>query len=103
PRDRNEGVPDYALLKQGRDSGRCSRQHGTDIAKPQRRGCVEPSDLAITYGDPADYASDLRNLIRRALHLVGEAVTLGGNALMLGSQTTIRFERLQSVDPLGEL
>ena len=93
--------PDYALLKQGRDSGRCSRQHGADIAKPQRRGCVDSPDLAITNGDPADRMSDLRNRIGHALHLFGEPVPLGENSLVLRPHTAICFERLQGLDPFG--
>ena len=46
--------------------------------------------------------SDLRNRLGHALHLCGEAVPLGENSLMLGLQTTIRFERLQDLDPFGK-
>jgi hypothetical protein len=76
-RDRNERIPDYALLKQSRDSGRRSRQHGADMAELRCRCCVEPSDLAITNSDPADRVSDLRNRLGHALHLFGEAITFG--------------------------
>ena len=41
PCNPNERIPDQGVLKQGRDSGRCSRQHDADVAEPRRRCRVE--------------------------------------------------------------
>jgi hypothetical protein len=69
PRNRNKRIPDQSVLKQGRDSGRCSGQHGADVAKPQRRYCLEPPDLAITNSDLADRVTDLPDRPRPAARL----------------------------------
>jgi hypothetical protein len=103
PRDRNERIPDHRVLKQSRDSGRCSRQHNADVAEPRRRCCVESPDLAVAGFDLTNKVSNLRHRTSHALHLFGEPVTFCQYALMLGLQTTIRFKRLQGLDPLGEL
>ena len=102
PRDRYERVPDQGVLKQGRDSGRSARQHDADVAELRRR-CVESPDLAITGFDLTNKVSNLRNRIGHVLHLFGETVPFGQNALMLRPHTAICFERLQGLDPFGKL
>jgi hypothetical protein len=73
------------------------------VAELRRRYCVEPPDLAITDFDPSNRMSDPQNRLGHALHLFGESVPFGFNALVLGLQTTIRFERLQGLDPFRKL
>ena len=69
---------------------------------PQRRRCVEPPNLAVNRFDLNYEMSDLQNRIGQALHRFGEPVPFGRNALMLGLQATIRFERPQLFNPLAK-
>ena len=78
-------------------------QHGGDMAMPQRRRCVEPPNLAVNRFDLTYEVSDLQNWLDHTIQLFGEPVPFGRNALVLGLQTTICFDRPQGLDPLGEL
>jgi hypothetical protein len=65
---------------------------GADIAKPRRRCCVEPPDLAITHSDPTNRLSDLHNRLGHARHLFGKPIPLGENAFVLRLHMAICFE-----------
>ena len=62
-----------------------------------------PAGFATTHGDLTDRVSDLHNQTGHALHLFGEPVPFGQNALVLRPHAAICFERLLGLDPPGEL
>jgi hypothetical protein len=69
----------------------------------QRRRCVEPPNHTVNRLDLNYEVSDLHDRLRHALHFIGETIPLSQNTFMFGARTTICFERLQGLDPLGKL
>jgi hypothetical protein len=72
------------------------------MAMLQRRRCVDPPNQTVNRLDLNYEVSDLQNWLDHTIHLFGEPVPFGWNALVLGLQTAICFERLQLVNPLAK-